>query len=125
MNERENIKRIIKIWASVIVILILVGYGTYRAKDFVHGPDVIIEYPQNGQTSFDSYVEIKGTAKNLSFLTLNGDKIFTDENGVWIENILLSPGYNVIQLKAEDRFKRTKTETLELIYKPHGIQEKN
>ena len=95
---------------KVGVIIILIGgfvfYGLYKSKDFLTGPKIIIESPANGQTVSNSYLEIKGAAKNVSLLYLNGRQIFTDKNGIFKENLLLARGYNIIEVSAKDKFNR-------------------
>jgi hypothetical protein len=123
MTDRRHVKRFIRLWVAIGAVAIVLGYGAYRAKDFVRGPYIEIESPATGTSFAEPFVEIKGTAGNISYLTLDGNKIFTDESGVWEERILLSPGYNVVQIRAEDRFGRTAVKELELTYTTNGIQE--
>ncbi|HVU06419.1 MAG TPA: hypothetical protein VHE10_01355 [Candidatus Paceibacterota bacterium] len=104
------------IWIAIGAIAIVVGYGAFRAKDLAEGPMLSVEFPANGARVSDSLVEIGGTAKNIAFLTLNGDKIFTDESGAYREKILVAPGYNTITLEARDRFGRIARKTLQLTY---------
>lgn len=123
MTDRRNVKRFIQLWVAIGAVAIVLGYGAYRAKDFARGPYIEVESPSTGASFADAFVEIKGRAGNLSYLTLDGNKIFTDESGAWSEHILLSPGYNIVQIRAEDRFGRTAAKTLELTYITNGIQE--
>lgn len=102
---------------SFVSILIL-GYGYYQTKNLMNGPILIVNYPISGMTLNESLVEIRGLAKNASFITLNDRKIFVDEEGKFKESLLLSYGYNVVEVEVTDKFERTKTEKLELIYKP-------
>ncbi len=90
MTDRRKIKQLLTFWIVLSAIGIVIGYAGFRAHDLVAGPKLIVESPSDGSVSPDPYVEIKGTVKNISFLTLNDNKIFTDEAGVWSEKILLS-----------------------------------
>lgn len=117
MTDRRKVKILLKIWLSLGAIALVGGYAAFRAKDMVSGPAITVTSPANGTLVSDSLVEIKGTAEHVSFLTLNGDKIYTDESGVFSEKILLSYGYNSVTLGAKDRFGRTVTKNLQLIYK--------
>lgn len=117
MTDRRKVKRMLKVWIAVTAIVIVVGYGAFKAKNLAEGPRLEVSSPTNGYTSRTALVEIKGTAENISFLTLNGAKIFTDESGAYDESILLSPGYNVVTLEAKDRFGRTVTRELQLTYR--------
>lgn len=117
MTDRRKVKRWVTIWIALAAVTLVIGYGAYRAQSLVEGPDIGITSPITGATSTKSLVEVEGFAHNISFLTLNGDKIFTDESGVFKEKVLLSPGYNIMTLEAKDRFGRTAQKTLQLIYK--------
>ena len=117
MTDRRKVKRLMKIWIAIGAIVIVVGYGAFRAKDLAEGPRLEIISPLNGSSSHDALINIQGTAQNISFLTLNGNKIFTNEAGSYDEKILLSPGYNIVTLEARDRFGRTVTKELQLTYR--------
>jgi hypothetical protein len=95
----------------------VLGYGYYRTRDFLRGPVVEILTPVNGQMLAAALIDVSGVSKNISFLNLNGRKIFTDESGNWHEKLLASPGYNKIEVSAKDRFGRDITKTLEVVLK--------
>jgi len=89
-----------------ILLVIFMLFGLYKAKDFLVGPKIVIESPIDGQAVSNSYLEIRGAAKNVSLLYLNGRQIFTDQNGNFKENLLLARGYNILQIEAKDKFNR-------------------
>ncbi len=117
MTDRRKIKQLLKFWVALCALGVVIGYAGFRAHNLVAGPKLIVESPADGSVTGNPYVEIKGTVKNISFLTLNDNKIFTDEAGVWNEKILLSYGYNVVSVEAKDRFGRSVKKTLQLMYK--------
>ncbi len=108
-----------------IVILALASYGYFQSREYLRGPIVTITEPVDGSASTTSLIAIIGVAKNVSFLTLNGRLIFTDERGVFKESLLLSDGYNILTLEGKDRFGHTETKRLELVYKPEENQNEN
>lgn len=77
---------------------------------------VSITAPLNGSSVNSSFIEIEGKALNISYITLNDRQIFTNEEGIFKEKLLLSYGYNVITISAKDRFGRNTKEILEIIY---------
>ena len=117
MTDRRRVKGLVKIAASLLVVVVIVGYGLFRAQTIAEGPKITVREPINGSLSSESLVTISGKARNISFLNLNGSQIFTDETGEFSEKILLSYGYNVITLEARDRFGRKTSESLQVIYK--------
>ncbi|MBI2120384.1 MAG: hypothetical protein HYT94_02040 [Parcubacteria group bacterium] len=110
-------KKTLSAFSVLLLAGTVIGYGYYRTRDFLAGPVVEITAPKNGQTLTRALIEVQGTSKNISFLNLNGRKIFTDETGKWHEKLLASPGYNRIEVSAKDRFGRDVTKTVEVVLK--------
>ena len=103
---------------GICFLLLVFGiYGFYKAKGFLAGPDIVIEYPENGQLVSQSYNTIKGRVVNISNLRVNGRQIFTDEEGNFETGLLLAKGYNIIEVKANDKFNREVKKLLEIVYK--------
>ena len=111
-------KLIIGISITALVALGLVVYAYLQSREYLRGPVIVIEEPLNGASSTTSLVSLQGHARNVSFLTLNGRQIFTDEKGIFRESLLLEDGYNIMTLEAKDRFGHTVEKRLELVYKP-------
>ena len=114
---RQNARKLVTLIILLIVILIIGGYGYFRSRDYLTGPIVRVDTPLDGKTQTEALIVVRGFSKNVSFLTLNGNKIFVDELGEFKEQLLLFPGYNIITLEAKDRFGRQTKKTLELVYK--------
>lgn len=109
------------ILSAVIVVVIVIGlsvYGYLQSREYLEGPVVVIDEPANGSASAATRTTLRGSARNVSFLTLNGRQIFTDERGRFREPLLLHEGYNIATLEAKDRFGHVETKRLELVYKP-------
>jgi len=104
----------------VIFILAALGIGAYtylQSREFLRGPQITITSPQNGETFESALVVIEGTAHNATAISLNDGAIFADSKGNFKEKLLLLPGYNILTVKAEDRFGKRVEKTLELVYK--------
>ena len=50
-------------------------------------------------------------------LNLNGRQIYTDKNGHFSEVVILFAGYNVLELKARDKFGREQVTKMEVVYR--------
>ncbi len=110
-------KRIISV---AIIALVALGLGIYaylQSREYLRGPILIIEEPTNGAMSTTSLLAVRGSARNVSFLTLNGRPIFTDELGRFKESLLLPEGYSIMTLEAKDRFGHIVQKRLELVYR--------
>ncbi len=109
--------KIIKITGMTLVTIIIVGYSIYQTYNLVKGPVLSVSYPTSGMTFDKPLVEIKGFVKNASYITLNDNPIFVNEEGDFSEKLLLSYGHNIFEVEIKDKFERVKQEKLELIYK--------
>jgi hypothetical protein len=87
-------------------LAVIIGYSAYQARDYWTGPVVTIESPEDGFETDEPMMRLTGTAERVSFLTLNGRQIFTDMNGYFEEELLLSNGYNIITVLGRDAFDR-------------------
>lgn len=110
--------RFVKTLLSGILIIIATGYALFELRWVILGPQVEIFTPAPGILSPDSFVIISGAAKNVSALAMNGAPIFIDETGAFEEAYVLAGGYNMVEFEAKDRFGRTRSELLELVYQP-------
>lgn len=100
----------------VIIVSIIIGYSYLKVKDLISGPTITVAYPANGESLKQDYVNVTGKAERISQIYLNGRKIFTDEQGNFNEPLLLSEGYNIFEIKAEDQFGREIKKILQLVY---------
>ena len=96
--------------------LLLVVYLIYQTKDLLRGPRLVVQTPDDNLTVPTALVEIRGEARRIAHLWLNGQLIFTDETGQFKQKLLLAPGYNIISLEARDKFDRSTSQTLHLVY---------
>lgn len=102
----------------ILVIVIAIGsYFVYQGYDFIRGPLIYIEKPENGTSFEDPLVEIEGSAQNISFLYLNDNQIYTSPEGDFKQKLILLPGYNIITVSAIDKFNRQVEKELHLILK--------
>ncbi|MEK7535625.1 MAG: hypothetical protein AAB590_01260 [Patescibacteria group bacterium] len=105
---------------SVIITLVLITltFAYFKAHDLLLGVKISIDTPTNGETLNEQFITIKGKAPGNTLLTINGAKVLTDVKGSFQKELLLGLGYNMIEIKALDRFNREKKEVLELVYRP-------
>lgn len=104
-----------------IITVVAISLGVYiylQSKEYIRGPVLTIEEPISGSRVLAPRVTVRGTAHSISYLTLNGRTIFTDEQGRFKEALLLPLGYSIITLEAKDRFGHSVEKRLELVYKP-------
>ena len=106
----------LRTWAMILLAVVIIGYALFQTRNIVRGPIIDVYTPRNGASVSESLITITGTAKNISFISLNGQQIFVDENGSFSQKLLLSYGYNIMTLYARDKFGRETENVLELMY---------
>ena len=105
----------LKRWIITLALLVVVGYALFEAKNLLQGPSLTVLTPQNASTVEEPLQTIHGKAKRIAKIHLNGRQIYVDKNGYFTESLLLSLGYNIITITAQDQFNRTVTEKIELV----------
>jgi hypothetical protein len=116
MSRRET-KFYLKALAIALFLIVLFGYAVFEVWNYATGPKITITYPESNSAVTESLIEITGQAKNIKAITLNNRPIVIDREGNFSEPFLLSYGYNVLVLRAEDRFGKVDEKVLELVYK--------
>lgn len=114
MSKRTSYLRNGIIFLSALFLLF---FGYLKTKNVFEGPFITIETPRNGEIATSSLITIKGIARNVAFLSLNDRQIYLNQNGILEEKLLLAEGYNILTLKARDKFGKTTENRLELVYK--------
>jgi hypothetical protein len=116
MTLNEERKRIG--YAIVILTFLVIGaYSLFNFKSFLEGPQIEIASPATGSTLDERFIEIKGTAEHVSFISLNNRPININEENKFQEKLLLQDGYNIITLYAKDRFGREIKKHIQLVVK--------
>lgn len=100
----------------LFLFVISIFYAIWNARNLILGPQIDIFEPHDGVELESKTVFVKGTVKNASFISLNGRQIFIDNNGLFSEEVLPNLGYNVIEMKAEDRFGKKINKTIRFYY---------
>ena len=102
-------KKTIKIIGFSIFFILVIVYALFISKDLISGvkiKDVNINGlpAQASSTYTESVIKVTGNARNAINLTLNGREISIDQSGNFSETIALLLGYNIINIKAQDKF---------------------
>lgn len=100
----------------VIFFVAVVGYAYYEARGILWGPS--IQVPETMTTTSDELIIVRGTARHIASLSMNGNPIPVTEDGVFAHQYLLAPGYNRIILDAEDKYGARTQQVIEVMYVP-------
>ena len=111
-----NAKKILQIASLSIFFLIIIIYAFFRSHDLLYGIKIQNVNITDGAKVTESVLKITGNAKNAINITLNGREISVNENGDFNETIALLSGYNVINIKAKDKFGYIDEKNYKLMY---------
>lgn len=114
---RISLKKTLTTTLMIGFFLTISWYSYGRAHALINGPDLSIESPAEGTAVFEELITIAGTAHNAARIYLNDRQIFTNEAGAFSEQLLLSKGYNMIEITATDRFGKQHTEIIPIVHK--------
>ena len=113
---QPNAKKIAKIACLSVFFILIVVYAFFRSHDLIFGVKIRNVNLIDGATVSESVMEVTGNAKNAIKLTLNGREISINQQGDFSETIALLEGYNIINIKAEDKFGYMDEKNYKLIY---------
>ena len=116
MLKNNDLQTHLRTVTTTLIILLVVGYALFQARNLIQGPVITILSPENGSTVTESLVEVRGIARNIIGIKFNDRDIVMDEDGHCSEQLLLAPGYTIMSILARDRFGRTTSKSLELFY---------
>ncbi len=114
---KRDTKKIVKIILLGGLFIFIILYSLWSSKYLLFGVKI-----KNVEISIlredkPNTRKITGNAKNAKILVLNGREISIDQAGNFDETISLLLGYNIITLKAEDKFGYTDEKNYQLIGK--------
>ncbi len=105
-DTKKNIKKIV----IGVLFTAIILYGFFGFKDVIEGVNLTITGIEDGATYEEPVLELSGTAKNATYLSINNRDIAVSQEGTFTDVIVLVPGYNIITVKAQDKFKKEVTE---------------
>jgi hypothetical protein len=107
----------VRLFVIILSVLLLVSYGIFNARDLIIGPTIEMYSPTKDMETEENTITITGKAENVAFISLNQRPISVDMDGLFSEKLLLSPGSNIVEIKAKDRFKKETEKTITIYYK--------
>lgn len=113
----QDSKKIIKISLISVFFILILGYALFVSKDLIFGVKIRDVNLIDGATLTESVQKVSGNARHAIHLTLNGREISINQAGDFRETIALLPGYNIITIRAEDKFGYVDEENYKLILK--------
>lgn len=95
-----------------IFILSFISYGAFRSAHVFLGEKIEATL---STISKDRY-QLEGTLAHPKDITINGTNVPTDLDGKFTYEFSPLPGFNVVTIQTEDKFKNNKTKVYSFIY---------
>ncbi len=112
--KKLNLQKIILTLGTIAIF----GVIFYNTKDLFFGAPLSISTVSDGTTVTDSFLPISGSARHASRVEINGRMVAIDKSGSFADGVVLSPGYNIIEVVQQDRFGKEKHKTFHLVAQP-------
>ena len=97
------------------VVIGVVTLAAYNMRDMVLGTSLEVVTATDGATLDDTFLPLSGVARHARELLINGRTVPLDRAGAFTDAIILSPGYNIVEVALKDRFGNTETKTYHLV----------
>ena len=114
-----------KILTAVLVLLLLcvaAWYFLVQARYIISGPQItLLNKPDTVQS--ERQIMLRGLAKNITAIYLNGRPIVTNEEGLFSENVILENGYTIVRIDAVDLYGRHTHVEWPFVYNPDESHE--
>ena len=97
-------KKILQISVLAVFFIFIAIYAFSRSQDLILGVKIKNVNIQDGIKTEQAVMRVTGNAENAIHVTANGREISINMNGDFDETIALLAGYNIVNIKAEDKF---------------------
>jgi hypothetical protein len=111
-----SFKKLVKIAGFATFFILIIIYAFFRSRDLIFGVKIKNVNSVDGAMVKANVINLTGNAKNAIHVVLDGREVSVDQGGNFNETIALLPGYNIINIKAQDKFGYTDEKNYKLMY---------
>lgn len=104
------------------LFVFIIIYTVFQTKSLTKGVNLHINGVSDGQVFEGDTLALTGQAIHANHLSINGREILVDKEDRFTEELVLSPGYNIITVEAEDKFKKKTGNTYRVFYKEQSVK---
>jgi bacillopeptidase F len=97
---------------GILITVLFVIYGMFKAFPYVKGPEVIITSPRDGDHVGTSTFKLTGKAIRARELYLSGKSVTVDLEGNFSETFVSYAPYTILTIEAVDRHNKRSLQTL-------------
>ncbi len=108
-KQRFEIKftpRTVIIGITGLLTLLAVGYVVSQISSVLTPPKLLLNEPNGDVTIQGNSIIFSGSAEIGADVFINDQAVLTDKNGDFTENLIVSPGLNVIEIVVHNKFNK-------------------
>lgn len=95
--------------------ILVLGFVSFNMRDILFGTPLVIHTANDGDTLSEDFLPVSGKARHAEAVRINGRNVFTDRDGNFADGVILSPGYNVVEVTLRDQFGKERVKTYRLV----------
>ena len=115
MIEFHDLRKQLETIIIVVLLVLAVGYGLFRAYPLITGPKIAVINLEDGDTVASTTFQVVGNVSRAKVITLQGKPITIDDKGGFTETLVATRPYTILVLVATDKYGATETKTLRVI----------
>jgi hypothetical protein len=111
----KDVKKILKIALVSIFFNFIIFFIFFNSRNLIFGVKIKNVNITDNMKVLNNIQKITGRAMNAVKISLNGREISVDQKGNFDETISLLSGYNMVTIKAQDKFGNVDEKNYQLI----------
>ncbi len=122
MTRTINIKKFLGLGLLGGLFAFIVFYTFFQTKSIARGVDLRIVGITDGEVFEGDILTLTGQATHANHITISGREIVVDKEDRFSEELVLSPGINIITIEAKDKFNKYTQNIYRVFYKESSIK---
>ncbi len=115
MLEQQDTTRRLEKYLLILLVIIALSYGGFRAYPLLKGPEITLYSPKEGDIVATSSFEVSGKVSKVKEITIQGRPVPIDTDGHFKELLVASPPYTILVITATDFYGASITKTVSVI----------
>lgn len=112
MVTTYDVRKKIELYGIILLVVIAISYGGFRAYPLIAGPRITIYNPHDGDTVSSGTFELSGQVSRVKEITINGRPIPIGTDGHFTEILMAQAPYTIIVISATDFYGKIITKTI-------------
>lgn len=101
-----------------VLIIACLGYLGFLLKKIFEPPFLRVDYPPDNLKTAEERLEISGQSEPETDITMNGQSVLADKQGIFKREIYLSEGLNTLTITAKKKYGRTASVSRQVLVSP-------